>query len=355
MKKLLFISMIALMCACQKTPAPTGAFNLTEELKVEFYGGTYTYVLETNSPWAVDASRSTLAVEPSKGEAGKTELTVKVPANITDAAIEESLVIVVTNVDGVTCDVELKVSVPAPSLSYGGETYGVKYFKDTKGGGLYWMTENLRYLPEGVVASSNPAEGSVFYPYHVVDGTPQALTDAESVKKLGYLYAPAFATGVGELTADNVASFEGTKGICPEGWYIPTREDYYQLCGASNKINNEEAAPGNLEGAVLWDTEAGYGSIAKSYEVGFNFTFSGYVNNGAYLKTVANETTTDVPEYVGKNAMSYLLSSTGHMGNKAQFTGMMSTFTRNYLKGRLSVAYINANTGVGVRCVKAVE
>lgn len=76
------------------------------------------------------------------------------------------------------------------------------------------------------------------------------------------------------------------------------------------------------------------------------------------MTAMIDDTKCDVSEYWGMNAMSYLLGSTGHAKMKdgkqtgSQVTGMMTTFTKSYLKGRLSVAYLDVNTGVSVRCVK---
>ena len=113
-----------------------------------------------------------------------------------------------------------------PVLEYGGVTYKIVKLKD----GKWWMAENLRYVPEGITVSEDPTKTSpIWYPYSSNGSEITVLKDEESISKLGYLYNPAFALGVDEITADNYNTLEGVQGICPEGWHIPTWEDYFGL------------------------------------------------------------------------------------------------------------------------------
>lgn len=357
-KSLLFLSVLALTCACTKTPAPEGSVTAADEASVAFYGGEFFYNLESNCDWSV--TNTTVDVVPMSGVSGSSKLTVTVPANKSDEELTESFTILLKNADGLTSELTVNIKVPAPSLEYGGESYGVKYF-EKDGKGLYWMTENLHYVPSGETVSDNPAQGKIYYPYRsfIAEGETKvsvaALTDKESIKALGYLYSPALALGQNEITPDNVLTFEGTQGICPEGWYIPTREDFFTLCGSAVKINDEAAAPEEDPKSLLWDEAVGYASVKKSYAVGFNYTPAGYVNAGKYLGNMISEKTSSVENLYGLNSLSYLLCSTGHVTAKgvAQVTGMMSTFTlAKYPEGRLNVALVNLTTGVSVRCVR---
>ncbi len=77
----------------------------------------------------------------------------------------------------------------------------------------------------------------IWYPYELVtiDGTltAKALQDEASIKELGYLYDFQAALGGKEITDSNLTSFEGAQGICPKGWHIPTRLEYFNLVGNS--------------------------------------------------------------------------------------------------------------------------
>ncbi|MDY4562961.1 MAG: hypothetical protein SPD85_05075, partial [Candidatus Cryptobacteroides sp.] len=65
------------------------------------------------------------------------------------------------------------------------------------------------------------------------------------------------------------------------------------------------------------------------------------------------EETCSVESYIGNNALSYYLSSTGYQAKSAyQMFGLMSTFSTKFTYGRLSLGYFNLAGGAGVRCVK---
>jgi len=353
-KSLVLVLALAVLGACTKpAPAPEGTIESKESVDVPFYGTTLKYTLVSNCDWKL--TTSTVDVTPVKGSAGTTELSVVIPGNRTDAAVKESFTVVFTNADAVTAEKVVEINVPAPGVAYGGYTYGAKYFSD----GNYWMTENLHYVPEGVSVSEDPKNGSVWYPYslEVKEGSTKAtvkeiLKDDASVAKFGLLYSAAQAFGVEAINKDNYKTLEGTKGICPEGWHIPSRAELFALCGASNKFDGETSAPEDNTSAVLWDPEVKYGNMAKSFEIGFNFYPVGVVFNGAYNTTIVAASKTDVEEFVGMNGLSYMLGSTGYTANSGpQMSAIMSTFTDTYKKGRLNVAYANVKNGVSVRCV----
>ena len=236
-----------------------------------------------------------------------------------------------------------------PVLEYGGVTYKIVKLKD----GKWWMAENLRYVPEGITVSDDPSKTSpIWYPYSSDGSKITVLKDEESISKLGYLYNPAFALGVDEITADNYNTLEGVQGICPEGWHIPTWEDYFGLCGVSNKRNGDTDTPTNTE-AIFYDTENSNGSIVKADAEGFNYTFCGCINGSKYQTIITKEETCSVESYIGNNALSYYLSSTGYQSKSSyQMFGLMSTFSKTITYGKLSLSYFNLAGGAGVRCVK---
>ena len=237
-----------------------------------------------------------------------------------------------------------------PVLEYGGVTYKIVKLKD----GKWWMAENLRYVPEGITVSDDPTVTSpVWYPYSSNGSEITVLKDEESISKLGYLYNPAFALGVDEITADNYNTLEGVQGICPEGWHIPTWEDYFGLCGVSNTRKLGEAAPSNNTEAIFYDTEKDNGSIVKADAEGFNYTFCGCINGSKYQALITKEETCSVESYIGNKSLNYYLSSTGYQSKSSyQMFGLMSTFSKTITYGKLSLSYFNLAGGAGVRCVK---
>lgn len=131
------------------------------------------------------------------------------------------------------------------ALEYGGVLYGTAKMAD----GKTWMTENLRYLPEGYVPCSDLGNviGGVYMPVVMnEDKSAAAFGTAADVEKQGYLYQSEVALGlkVGDLKSEEDAkALEGTRGICPEGWHIPTINDIIGLVGkaVSPIVTNAEA------------------------------------------------------------------------------------------------------------------
>ena len=129
---------------------------------------------------------------------------------------------------------------------------GITYNTVTLSNGTTWMAEPLRYVPDGYTPSSDPAADShIWYPYELVtvDGTltAKALQDEASIKQYGYLYDIHAALSGKAVTPENCYDFEGAQGICPKGWHIPTRAEYFSLVGNSTKD-----ADGN---SLVWKTE----------------------------------------------------------------------------------------------------
>ena len=223
---------------------------------------------------------------------------------------------------------------------------GVEYKTVKLADGNTWMAENLRFIPRGRSVSSDPVEDAgIWYPAANADKT----ADPALAETLGLLYDAATAFGVKEITLDNAASFEGTQGICPEGWHLPTAVEMTGLvghCTNAELINTE---------APYYDATIKGASLAALKEAGWEWTFASCRNktsvsgNGSYLSTT----------YDGiYGVMSYLLGSTfskattnddGSLKN-AQYYYMMPTY--NASNEKVAVAYGNFLSGVSVRCVK---
>lgn len=235
---------------------------------------------------------------------------------------------------------------------------GVRYNTVTLANGQTWMAEPLRFIPRGKTVSSNPSDGNgIWYSYKVTDGVPAALTDDDSVEKLGYLYD--FSAAFGEqITVDNYAGFEGGQGICPAGWHIPTRADFAGTFGNALKSLTEPALIDAT--APFYEADYDAGSVTKANAAGFNFTFSGAVVNGAYNKLVIDESVCSVEDYYGANRMSYVIGSTPYQlktnddGSlkSLQYFAVMTTFGSTMKSGKLAAAYTAYNYAGQIRCVK---
>lgn len=244
---------------------------------------------------------------------------------------------------------------------------GVKYNTVTLANGTTWMAEPLAYLPKGYTPSTDPtADSHIWYPYEIVDGATVATTEASAIKELGYLYDLQAALGGKEITESNLNSFEGVQGICPKGWHIPTRLEYFNLIGKSTN-DADGKVPADGDKALFYDAAYDGGKIASLNEAGFNYQFSGvrmastFAATPSYQKTVISSTTSTKSEWFGKPSVNYYMTSTAYKAaynaseelTNIQFFTLMSTFTlAKYPEGRLSLSYVGIKSGMQLRCVR---
>lgn len=257
----------------------------------------------------------------------------------------------------------------AKAFWYGGKQYPIVKLAD----GKWWMAAPLAYVPEGKTVSSDPKEDNgIWCTYTVENKVAVPSTDNND----GYLYDYPTAMGkaASEITfttqsdwqTGNYRDFEGAQGICPPGWYIPTRADFLKLVGNSNKddTRGEDAAIDDNT-ALYYVTECKGSSVKRFNEAGWNFSFLGARNKtsntatGAYNVTVTDASKCSVAEWIGKPALNQVMSSTAYKPNVAgtsfQYFCMMSTFTSAYPDGRLSLSYAQYLQGVEVRCIRKAE
>lgn len=240
---------------------------------------------------------------------------------------------------------------------YAGERYALVTLKD----GRKWMAENLRYVPKGMTVSTDPTnnDAAIWAPYSSDGTTCTPLADPTAVAAKGYLYAFETAFG-GAITPENSGTYEGAKGICPEGWHIPTQAEWIALVGKTNK---------NAAGEDLTDTSAPYydagyqgGKISTLDADGFNFIRAGVrmratiAGAGSYSKNI-------YPASGGELSVNYLLSSTLYknvystaepvqLTNIQYFAPMTLFHATNSPDGKLTVGYLGYKSGVSVRCIK---
>ena len=131
-------------------------------------------------------------------------------------------------------------------IVYHGDKYTVAKMKD----GKWWMTQNLRFVPEGLTPSSDltAVTAGVFCPLKINEGQTAAEFDTsqDGIVANGYLYQAEAALGlkVGDLTSVEAAkALEGAQGICPKGWHVPTKADIAALVGKGVGITTNETAP----------------------------------------------------------------------------------------------------------------
>ncbi len=243
--------------------------------KVSASGGVIKMTVTANAPWTMFCVGD-VEFNVSGGDAGTTAVEVTVPVNpgLEDRDLYFQLSCK-TAAGGV--DVSAVVVQAGGILVYAGETYKVKKMKD----GKWWMTENLRYVPNGRTPSSDAGNvlAGIYYPLVYENGAAVFSTSSADIKERGYLYQSEVALGLslGDITTEEKAkAVEGRQGICPEGWHVPTKADIVSLVGKSVGAATNPEAP-YYDGAN--------GSIAMLNADGFNMHPWGAVTINDLTKT----------------------------------------------------------------------
>ncbi len=142
---------------------------------------------------------------------------------------------------------------------YDGSEFSYSTFTDPRDNNVYrtvtapngdvWMADNLRYVPAGMTPSSqlDDAHHGLWYPVVMNEqGDGLCFGEDADVARYGYCYNISVAIGKEadyyykrmkackidntvteeELSAE-FQTWEGIQGICPDGWHIPTRSDYF--------------------------------------------------------------------------------------------------------------------------------
>lgn len=133
-------------------------------------------------------------------------------------------------------------------------------------GGVYWMTENLRYADS--TSMKNLKGNSWCYE-----------NDKKECEKNGRLYS---WTAAMDLDSENVTKRTGFsnqhyRGICPSGWRIPSSQDWNSLLQYVESHNGGEGAGTSLKSVDGW--EKSDESAIPTNRFGFDATASGRRNN----------------------------------------------------------------------------
>lgn len=295
--------------------------EIAEEPKPSAEGYTIKFSVESNDSWIVSSDVATDTFSPASGNAGTTEVTATLGMNKTSDKLTHNITF--TTSQG--CFEKLAFEQPVfTTISYGDVVYNVKWLKD----GRLWMNDNLRYLPSGKTASSDPKEDNgIWYPNA---RTAAAKTEADSVAKYGYLYTPAAALAVETFTEENYKSFEGAQGICPKGWHIPTNAEIDTLL------------------QKYWDSEVQKGApIADMEKDGINMNLGGFRMKNTSI--AASSYSAAMP--------GYIISSTGSRYSVNASTGAISCFVKGAMKTitttfqRITISDCSVYGGATVRCI----
>ena len=193
----------------------------------------------------------------------------------------------------------------------------------------------------------------VWYPCNLSKAADPSLVESN-----GLLYSyPVMLGMTGDMTGDNFDQYEGARGICPEGWHIPTMAEWLKLAGVGSGNLTDPTSP------YFEQTQSG-GSIVKLNKDGFNIAGCGYVNAANVTATPAYMATASAAD-ASAFGMGYFPSSTGYkvtyntaddpasgIMNIQYYAGMI-TYNKSF--NRITVAYQGGYCAAPVRCIKDRE
>jgi uncharacterized protein (TIGR02145 family) len=151
------------------------------------------------------------------------------------------------------------------SFSYHDRVYGYVTI-----GNQIWMSENLAYLPE---VSPLAAESSLDPKYYVYDYDGNQVSEAQNTMNYmtyGVLYN-WIAVMNGAPHSEQVPS--GVRGVCPEGWHIPSRGEYEVLI---SYVGDDADALKSRYGWKEWgngDNSSGLNALPGGYRHYYGFAF----------------------------------------------------------------------------------
>ena len=231
--------------------------------------------------------------------------------------------------------------VPAPDTISCGTVIDIddNRYTTVKIGNQCWMAENMRATTSPKTGHNIPTNSrSRLSPYFYEITSPTFTLNETGVL---YNWAAAMDTS---FTADAKETLDNRKGICPEGWHVPSQADWNTLISTVNAdadcnvcgtgINNIAKALASTEGWETVDVECQVGNDQESNNsTGFTTIPTGYRN-----VSISGE---------GKHARFW--SSTNHSTSAETVYGMM--LNNNQPNVSVNSGY-DKNLGLSVRCVK---
>lgn len=142
-----------------------------------------------------------------------------------------------------------------------GNKYGVALI-----GGVYWMTENLRYADS--ISTKNLKGNSWCY-----------NNDSKECSKNGRLYSWTAALDLDSSRFSMRTNLYkmSFQGICPDGWTVPTSSDWQKLLDYIDRNNGDEGVGTSMKSTDGWDEVDSVDVPTNRF--GFNATASGRRNN----------------------------------------------------------------------------
>lgn len=210
---------------------------------------------------------------------------------ITAAIKIDSLVVMGTNVykttfidfpllQGSTLNLGI-ISIPHPCPGTPIVTYAGQVYNTVQIGAQCWLKENLN-VGETVTGNQDQTNNGKIEKYCYNN-------DPANCTKYGGLYqwaeAVQYKNGATNSISPNPAFTGNVQGICPQGWHIPTRDEFVTLQISVKYSNSALIAQGQLTGN---DTH-GFSALLAGIRNGFDGTFIDLGNSTAYWSSSESE------------------------------------------------------------------
>ncbi|MEQ8907554.1 MAG: FISUMP domain-containing protein [Vicingaceae bacterium] len=191
-------------------------------------------------------------------------------------------------------------------------------------GSQVWMAENLKYLPAVVPSDSSSFKVPLYYVYGYQGNDTAAAKATDNYRNYGVLYNFSAAAQGGALDPEIPNQI---KGVCPEGWHLPTDAEWTQL---TDYLGGRPFAGGKLKATdtTFWKSP----NTAATNETGFTALPAGFrASNNKF-------------EDIRKNA--FFWSATENGANLAWFRNM------SHLYGDVYRIDFFKESALCVRCIR---
>lgn len=291
-------------------------------LDVDIDGATQTYTVNSNGIWRIEllGEAGWVSINPTEGVHDGT-FTITVDAN---TALDSRSANVAFYLNGKQQSTVFVINQKGTLVDIDGNGYETVII-----GGREWMKENLKVthyrngnpISTGLTNaawSSTTSGAYAIYPYAGIDGI---ASEEEMVATYGLLY--------------NMHAVNSQSGLCPEGWRVPTDDDWQQLEIAAG-MSPEDASKSSWRGSPVGFKLKGIGGgWIDSDNNTDDFGFSVYPIG-------AREASGNYDARIGQFAFFWTTTPNG------------TNYTRRAFQvaGTVNKGVATANAGYSIRCVR---
>lgn len=199
----------------------------------------------------------------------------------------------------------------------------IDYYAPKKFGKKTWMTKNMR--------NRKDRDGNVIKLENATTGQPSCYCPdgkAANVETYGYLY-----------------NWEAAKKVCPEGWHLPSKEEWEQLKGFMENQkgylyqNNEHKIAKAMADKSDWDYSEFEGTVGNDPNKNNKSQFAALPAGGYSIK--------DGYGLIGKRADFWTANQNPNSDHSSAYYYYLS-----YNSSKLLDSYFSTTAALSVRCVK---